>query len=104
MIDERKQKELHEELRALSADIRRLQGKYDTLAVELAKAYTDLAIGDTVEYRRCPGKGRFVITSVRAGYDFRPKFYGCKVKKDGTLGSLLRELWHGELAKVEKGE
>lgn len=75
----------------LSCQIADLRHEEAALRQRLAEAQTDIKVGDRVKLE---GKDMaWEITAIRPGHNNEPEYYGRKIKKDGTPGAQIHDLW-----------
>ena len=78
-------------LAAIAAQIAELECEEADLRQQLAEAQTDIKVGDRVKIE---GKDAvWEISSIRPGHNNQPKYLGRKIKKDGTPGARICELF-----------
>ncbi len=78
-------------LAEISGQIAALQREEADLRQQLAEAQTDIKVGDRVKIE---GKDEvWEISSIKPGYSNQPKYLYRKIKKDGTPGVRIYELW-----------
>ena len=82
----------------LKARIAELDEQIKTLAEEraqlkqrLAEMQTTLKVGDRVTYEGA--KAVWELTAIKPGYENEPRYFGAKIKKDGTPGANVGEIW-----------
>jgi hypothetical protein len=61
------------------------------LRQQLAEMNTAFKVGDRVTYEGA--KCVWVLTAIKPGYRDEPKYFGSKIKKDGTPGVNVNEIW-----------
>ena len=78
-------------LAALAAQIGELEREEADLRQQLAEAQTDIKVGDRVKIE---GKDAvWEISSIRPGHNNQPKYFYRKIKKDGTPGVRIHEMY-----------
>lgn len=82
---------LKSRLAELSEQIAALQREEAALRQQLAEAQTDIKVGDRVKLEGTNMVWK--IDSIRPGYSNEPKYFGRKIKKDGTPGVQVHEVW-----------
>jgi hypothetical protein len=79
------------ELRELNAQAEALDKKRRELRQQIADAQAKFKAGDRVTYDGA--KYVWQITGIGVGYSNEPKYFGAKLKKDGTPGVMTGEIW-----------
>lgn len=94
--------QLEARINDLSAQISVLAKERENYRQQYAEMQTDLKVGDRVTYKGA--KYVWQLTQICPGWGNTPKFFGAKIKKDGTPGAVDQEIWgipYGKkLAKV----
>ena len=75
----------------LDAQIKALSEERAKLRQQLAEMQTTLKIGDLVTYEGA--KHVWELREIKPGYGNEPKYFGAKLKKDGTPGLHVGEIW-----------
>ena len=75
------------ELRELNAQAEAMDTKRRELRQQIADAQAKFKVGDRVTYDGA--KYVWQITSIGPGYSNEPKYFGAKLKKDGTPGMMI---------------
>jgi len=91
---------LKKRLAELYASIEVLSDERDSVRTQIAQLSTSLKVGDRVSY-----DGASCVWELRAinpGYGATPKFFGSKIKKDGTPGVAVNEIYQVPYGKVLK--
>lgn len=83
--------EMQEELERLNRTIAALIEQREDLRQKIVEAAATFAVGDRVTYEGA--KDIWQITSIRPGYVNEPRYFGAKIKKDGSPSVVSRELW-----------
>ena len=79
------------ELLELNKQAEELDKKRRELRQQIANAKALFSVGDRVTYDGA--KHVWQIAGIEAGYSNEPKYIGAKIKKDGTPGAMLGEIW-----------
>lgn len=75
----------------LGEQIKTLKEEQAQLKQQLAEMQTTLKVGDRVTYEGA--KAVWELTAIMPGYGGEPKYFGAKIKKDGTPGVVNSEIW-----------
>ena len=75
--------------KTLAAQYKAVYDKLSAVRQKIAEASTFLRVGDTVKYK----DELWALELIRPGYKDDAKFFGRKLKKDGTPGGVTREMW-----------
>ena len=88
---------INKRIRELNAAIDKLSDERSALRQQLAEMQTTFKVGDlvTAEGANCVWK----LTAIRPGYGNTPKYYGAKIKKDGTTSVVVNEIWRANYGK-----
>ena len=90
--------ELSEQIAALHQQIDVLRREEAEIRQQIAASKTDIKVGD-----RAKLEGTDVvweIAAIRAGWTNDPVYYGRKIKKDGTPGARVLEIWQAEFKRL----
>lgn len=85
--------ELKNRLSIIDAKIEALSLERIDVRAQIAQLSTTLKVGDRVTYEGA--KDVWELREIKPGYavDRTPKFFGSKIKKDGSPGSVVGEIW-----------
>lgn len=75
--------------KALAVQYKVVYDELNAVRQKIAEASTFLRVGDTVKYK----DELWALEIIRPGYHDAAKFFGRKLKKDGTPGGVTREMW-----------
>lgn len=75
-----------------NAQINVLSEERGQLMQQLAEMQTTLKVGDLVTYEGA--KDVWELRKIKPGYRSEPKYFGAKLKKDGTPGLHVGEIWN----------
>jgi hypothetical protein len=89
---EKKMENLKARIAELDAQIKILSEERGQLRQQLAEMQTTLKVGDLVTYEGA--KHVWELREIKPGYGSEPKYFGAKLKKDGTPGLHVGEIWH----------
>ena len=89
---------LEARIKELDAQISELSAERSTAKQQLAEIATNLKVGDRVTYEGA--KCVWELTAIRPGYGKEPKFFGAKIKKDGTPGLLVSQILQAPYGKT----
>ena len=82
---------MEKRIKELSDQIAVLNQELSDLRQQQAEGRTALRVGDRVTYE---GAGCvWELRGIRPGYGKEPKFFGAKIKKDGTPGAVVSEIF-----------
>lgn len=85
------QKELKAKIDALAKKIALLCAEKNELMIRYAEGQTDLKVGDRVTYEGA--KYVWELRAIKPGCSGEPKFFGAKIKKDGTPGKDVNDIY-----------
>lgn len=86
------------ELKELDRQLGDLSKRHQELRQQIADARAEFKIGDRVTYEGA--KHVWQITAIGPGYGSGVRYFGSKLKKDGTAGKASHEIWAGSFAKL----
>ena len=97
-------KNIKERINELNVQISTLTEYRAQLKQQLAEMQTPFKVGDWVTYDGA--KAIWELRAIRPGYGDEPKYFGNKIKKDGTPGMRTSEiwLWRTKLELVRPGD
>jgi predicted Mrr-cat superfamily restriction endonuclease len=88
---------LYDRVREIRAHMAEKQKELEEVMAQIAQTKTEFKVGDLVYVPGC-GEDKYQISRIESHIgdkDFQPKFFGRKLRKDGTPGKEF-ELWRAD--------
>jgi hypothetical protein len=91
--------ELSRQIADLQQQIAVLRREKAGIRQQIAASKTDIKVGDRVTPEGEAG-AVWEISAIRPGWKNQPVYYGRKIKKDGTPGARVLEMWQAEFKRL----